>query len=81
MAEQTQYKSLREAILAVLGKAGEPMPAKELITRALELHPLPGKTPRATAAAQLAGLSKAGTVVRVERAVYELVTPDKRPAS
>ncbi len=78
MAEQTQYKSLREAILAVLNKAGKPIPAKELITRALELHPLPGKTPRATAAAQLAGLVKAGTVVRTERAVYRLATPEEQ---
>jgi HB1, ASXL, restriction endonuclease HTH domain len=77
MAEQTQYKSLREAILAVLGVQGAPMAAKELVTRALELHPLPGKTPRATAAAQLAALVKAGTVVRTERAVYELVTPEE----
>jgi hypothetical protein len=46
------------------------MPAKELVTRALELHPLPGKTPRATAAAQLAGPVKASAGVRPERAVY-----------
>jgi hypothetical protein len=78
MAGQAQYKSLREAILAVLGKAGGPMPAKELITQALELHPLPGKTPRATAAAQLAALTKAGTVARTERAVYELATPEEQ---
>jgi len=78
MAEQTQYKSLREAILAVLGKAGKPTPAKELVTQALELHPLPGKTPRATAAAQLAALVKTGTVVRTDRAVYALTTPEEK---
>jgi hypothetical protein len=75
MAEQTQPKSLREAILAVLSKTGKPTPAKELITEALALHPLPGKTPRATAAAQVAALVKAGTVVRTDRAVYELAAP------
>lgn len=79
MSKQKPYKSLREAILAVLADAGEPMPAKELVTRALELHPLPGKTPRATAAAQLAALVKAGAVVRPERAVYAL--PPEEAAS
>ena len=61
MSKQKRCKSLREAIHGVLADAGEPVPAKELVTRALELHPLPGKTPRATAAAQLAALVKAGT--------------------
>jgi hypothetical protein len=72
-----ETRSLREALLAVLEGAPQPLPAKDLITQALELHPLPGKTPRATAAAQLTGLVKAGTLVRPQRAVYALPATDK----
>jgi hypothetical protein len=65
-------RSLREALLTVLEQAEQPLPANDLIAQALEQHPLPGKTPRATAAAQLTDLVKAGTLVRPRRGVYAL---------
>jgi hypothetical protein len=77
---KAETQSLREALLAVLEQAAQPLTAKELITQALELHPLPGKTPRATAAAQLTGLVKTGTLVRPNRAVYALPTTDVEEA-
>ena len=77
--EKAQTKSLREALLAVLQHAAQPLPAKELINQALELHPLPGKTPRATAAAQLTALVNAGTVCRPRRAIYALPATEEEP--
>jgi hypothetical protein len=45
-APKATVKSLREALLAAC--TAKPQPVKDVIAKALELHPLAGKTPAAS---------------------------------
>lgn len=63
------YKSLREAILAVLGEipASKEVAVKEVAAKAVKRHPVDGKTPLATAGAIIYTLAKKGELKKGER--------------
>ncbi len=79
MPATTKRISGKQAMIAVLKRAKKPMPAKEIIARALKTKgvALAGKTPEATLNAILAVENKKGGVFeRTERGVYRLREED-----
>lgn len=74
-----QYKSLREALVAVITERG-PLPAKDAIAEALRRHPLTGATPTATAHAQISMLNAKGVIVKPDRGVVAIAPAPKKRA-
>jgi hypothetical protein len=69
------FASLPEAILACL--TAKPQPTSEVITRALEAHPLSGKYARANAGHRISELVRAGKVIRPEKGQVALAKAAK----
>jgi DNA-binding IclR family transcriptional regulator len=71
MPATPKFKSLREAMIHVLAEAAPgKIKASDLIEQTLILHPLAGKTPKATASTCLLTLTRKGYATRKPGAMY-----------
>jgi hypothetical protein len=76
-----QFKSLREAILHVLAQTSDDVKVKDVAEAALKLHPVAGKTPEATASAQIYTLAKAGLIRKAGRGLVSGTKPITRAST
>jgi hypothetical protein len=78
MPKKPTYKSLAEAMLAVLREQEGEMKAGDLVAEALRRHPLGGKTPAATASTTLLTLRRKGLVEKPDpkQPMYRIAPTD-----